>query len=594
MRAVMLMFDSLNRHFLPNYGCTWTKLPNFRRLAEKTLTFDRFYAGSMPCMPARREMHTGRYSFLHRFWSPLEPFDESVIRNLRERGVYTHIVTDHFHYWEDGGSGYLTKFDSHEMIRGQQGDPWIGQVARPGFPATLSRRSGTENWRHDRVNRAFLDREEKMPQAQVFAQAQDFIERNAGEDRWFLQIEAFDPHEPFYSQAEYKQLYDDPYAGKELDWPDYGYNDYGAEATAHVRREYAALLSMCDRYLGALLDQFDRLDLWRDTLLIVNTDHGFLLGEHQMMGKNVMPWYEELVHLPFFLYDPRFPELRGQRRTALAQTIDLVPTLAEFFGADCPRYAQGKSMTPIVREDVPIREAALFGIHGGHINVTDGRYVYMRAPQTRENAPLYEYTLMPNHMNCPFSPAELRGTELTGFSFTRGAKVMKIPSAGAVGTAYDIGNLFFDLERDPRQERPCRNSEEERRLLALMRQEMHAHEAPREQYERIGLPAEGEITERILECPHDTHSSEEGKEAVCLTPAARQLWRAARAQLGEGARRRCALALEAAARVSEGKTEEAGLFGILRETAPEEWNEDGERRLRLIAAAWGTMFEEEG
>ncbi|MEO2039178.1 MAG: sulfatase, partial [Martelella sp.] len=58
MRAVMVMFDSLNRLFLPAYGANDVDLPNFRRLAGRSVTFDRCYAGSMPCMPARREMHT--------------------------------------------------------------------------------------------------------------------------------------------------------------------------------------------------------------------------------------------------------------------------------------------------------------------------------------------------------------------------------------------------------------------------------------------------------------------------------------------------------------------------------------------------------
>ena len=45
MKAIMVMFDSLNRHFLPNYGCDWTVMPQFQRLSEKTLTFDCFYGG---------------------------------------------------------------------------------------------------------------------------------------------------------------------------------------------------------------------------------------------------------------------------------------------------------------------------------------------------------------------------------------------------------------------------------------------------------------------------------------------------------------------------------------------------------------------
>ncbi|MFW6303430.1 MAG: sulfatase-like hydrolase/transferase, partial [Candidatus Sumerlaeota bacterium] len=78
MRAIMIMFDSLNRHMLEPYGSDWVKTPNFKRLAEKTVTFDNAYVGSMPCMPARRELHTGRYNFLHRSWGPIEPFDFST------------------------------------------------------------------------------------------------------------------------------------------------------------------------------------------------------------------------------------------------------------------------------------------------------------------------------------------------------------------------------------------------------------------------------------------------------------------------------------------------------------------------------------
>ncbi len=65
MKAIMVMFDSLNRNFLPPYGCDWVHAPNFKRLAQKSVTFDRAYAGSLPCMPARRELHTGRLNFMH-------------------------------------------------------------------------------------------------------------------------------------------------------------------------------------------------------------------------------------------------------------------------------------------------------------------------------------------------------------------------------------------------------------------------------------------------------------------------------------------------------------------------------------------------
>ncbi|MCR5254511.1 MAG: sulfatase [Acetatifactor sp.] len=485
MRAVMLLFDSLNRRFLPNYGCDFTKLPNFKRLGEKTITFDNFYGGSMPCMPARRELHTGRYNFLHTGWCPMQPFDDSVIDRLSAAGIYTHISTDHYHYWEVGGSGYLNKFTSFEMVRGQEGDPWMGQVADPVIPKTVSNRSG-KLWRQDWVNREFLKREEDMPQAHTFANGLDFIERNCDEDRWFLQIEAFDPHEPFYSQKEYKDLYPHDYHGDHFDWPDYGKNHCTPEETEHARMEYAALMSMCDRYLGKLLDIMDEKDMWQDTMLIVNTDHGFMLGEKEWMGKNVLPQYDELIHTPFFIHDPRNPH-PGERRSSLAQTVDIPATLAEFFDIEPPEFMDGRSLTPVIKNDEAIREGALFGIFGGHINVTDGRFVYMKAPVSAKNGPLYNYTLMPMHMSSSFTREELSHIGVTDeFGFTKGMPVMKL-KAQSDDRAYRQGTRLYDLYADPEELSPISDPDMEEHMQGLMVKLMKENEAPIEQYDRVGL-----------------------------------------------------------------------------------------------------------
>jgi arylsulfatase A-like enzyme len=98
-KAIIVMFDTLCRHYIPSYGNDWIVAPNFKRLAAQTVQFHNAYVGSMPCMPARRELHTGRYNFLHRGWGPLEPFDDSVFEILKQQHVYTHLVTDHLHYW---------------------------------------------------------------------------------------------------------------------------------------------------------------------------------------------------------------------------------------------------------------------------------------------------------------------------------------------------------------------------------------------------------------------------------------------------------------------------------------------------------------
>ncbi len=79
-------------------------------------------------MPARRELHTGRYNFLHRSWSPLEPFDDSMPEILDRTGIHTHLVSDHGHYWEDGGATYHTRYSTWECVRGQEGDHWKGNL----------------------------------------------------------------------------------------------------------------------------------------------------------------------------------------------------------------------------------------------------------------------------------------------------------------------------------------------------------------------------------------------------------------------------------------------------------------------------------
>ena len=180
----------------------------------------------------------------------------------------------------------------------------------------------------------------------------EFIRSNAQADNWFLQIETFDPHEPFFTQAQYKDLYPHEYGGPHFDWPPYARGERGAGGGRALRREYAALLSMCDHYLGRVLDLMDELDLWKDTLLIVNTDHGFLLGEHDWWAKFVQPFYNEVAHTPLFIWDPRSGR-RGGAQPGLVQTIDLPPTLLEYFGVPIPADMQGISLREAAAEDAP-------------------------------------------------------------------------------------------------------------------------------------------------------------------------------------------------------------------------------------------------
>ena len=342
-------------------------------------------------------------------------------------------------------------------------------------------------WRQDWVNRKYMQREELQPQARTFDMGLEFIRTNADQDNWFLHIETFDPHEPYFTQQQYKDLYPHDYEGPHFDWPPYREVRESPEQVQHMRYENAALVSMCDRHMGRVLDVMDELDLWKDTLLIVCTDHGFLLGEHDWWAKCVQPFYNEIAHTPLFLWDPRTGRA-GELSDALVQNIDWGPTLLEAFGVSLTPDMQGIPLTAAVSSDQPLREAILFGIHGGQVNVTDGRYIHMRGPAHPENTPLYDYTLMPAHMRHTFSVGELQDIHLAEpFTFTKGCRTMKI--AAAPGGVHRFGTLLFDLATDPNQERPIDDPEIEQRMISLLLRLMRESGAPPEQYERLGLPS---------------------------------------------------------------------------------------------------------
>ena len=504
MKIVMVMFDTLNRHHLPNYGCDWTVAPNMQRLGDRCVTFDRSYVGSMPCMPARCELHTGRPNFLHRSWGPLEPYHDSVFEILKEQGVYSHFTTDHYHYFEDGGLTYHNRYNTWQFNRGQEGDPWIGQVADPVYPKRVAPFEHRKA-RQDFINRQYMRHEHQHHQTQTFRDGMDFIRRNHDQDNWILQIETFDPHEPYFSAPRYKDLYADHYdryEGKHWDWPIYAHrgDDVTEAEVEHLRYEYASLLSQCDANLGTILRQMDELSMWDDTMLIVWTDHGFFLGERDLLGKCWMPFFEEVSHTPFFVWDPR-TRVRGERREALVQpAVDLAPTMLNFFGHAPTPDMTGKDLAPAIADDTPVRDVAMFGMHGGHVNATDGRYVYMRGPANDTNEPRFDFTRMPTHMANMFLPDELQNIELAEpFSFTKGCRLLKIPTSHNISRNKinhirpDLPTLLFDLQNDPQQCHPLEDPGIEERMTDHMARLMRECDAPSEQYERLGIQSPTEM-----------------------------------------------------------------------------------------------------
>lgn len=516
MKTVFVLFDSLNRLALEAYGGTAIATPNFYRFSKKAVTFDKHYVGSLPCMPARRDMHTGRLNFMHRHWGPLEPFDDSFARILSQNGTYTHMISDHLHYFEDGGWGYANAFDSWDYIRGQEYDPIKAMVQPPikrykekfdtrHYPmenlledGVITRGNSPHmEWKKSRaaINHDFLKEESDFPTAKCFASAFEFLDINADADNWFLQLECFDPHEPFVSPERFREAYNNGYEGKILDWPLYEKSANSPEEIAHIRGNYAALVAMCDEYFGKLLDYFDEHDLWKDTCLMLTTDHGFLLSEHDWWGKNRMPYYEEISHIPLMMWHPQHASSAGARRENITQTPDLMPTILDIHDCPIPNSVTGKSLLPLLNNNTIIHDDIVLGMFSGPVCIVDDTYSYFLYPDDITGDNLYIYTLMPTHMTKHFDMSELQNTELAGpFDFTKGAQVLKVrldPSNGQLGQdGHALGNdksALYNLVSDPGQTTPINDAKTIERLNAAILKHFDQHDVPDDIYTHFGL-----------------------------------------------------------------------------------------------------------
>lgn len=501
MRSVLFLSDTFNRRFMGLYNNAGLRLPNVERLAAKSAVFNNHWTGSAPCMPARRDLMTGRLNFLERHWGPIEAFDQTLPQILRTAGVSSRMVTDHYHYLEIGGENYCQMFDSWEMIRGQEWDPWVSRLHSNEIPEHHGKMVPQYWYNRDR----FKDDESRYPSPRTVQTAADWLEENHDRDDFFLWVEPFDPHEPFEVPKEYLDQVGDDYDGLLYMWPEYKRVDVDANALKHVRNRHLALMLMTDHWLGKVLDVMDRHDMWKDTAFIFTTDHGYMLGEHDYMAKNYMPAYNEVFHIPLIVHLPN-DEGAGKRIDALTQNIDVLPTVMDIHGvaADARRNPiHGASWLPIIRGEVgKTRDFALYGYFGKQINITDGRYTYFRAP-CPENRPLNLYTTIPTDIREYFSTDRLLDPEaITAGCFLPWVRypVYRIPADSfkpnldptlryAWLNDWELVDYLFDVSSDYAQEENLADKAPE--IVGMMTEGLRAalksHDAPAEQFERMRL-----------------------------------------------------------------------------------------------------------
>ncbi len=488
MNVILILLDSLNKQHLEPYGAAAGSSPNFERLARRSIKFENHYVGSLPCMPARRELFSGRKDFLWRPWGHLEAFDHPLPRELAKLGHRTQLITDHYHYWEDGAHGYIESFQGFDIVRGQENDPWrVDPVDMDELPEWAQ---AIERWRpgwgvqHYRNVRDFKD-ESDFFAAQVMTKAGDWLRRNHGRGDYYLQVELFDVHEPFLVPEPYRSMWTEADDPSYTCWPPYQdaarMREFFAQATQgeidFIRGQYKGKVSMADKWLGRLMDTMDDLGVWDDTAVIVTTDHGHDLGERQAFAKS-FPHFDTHANIPLFVWHP---SLAGARTSqALTSTVDLYATILDLAGATGVEAAHSRSFVPVIRGETDhFRDAVLYGNFGTGACCTDGEHVLMQG-YDNEASPLYMYS---GRLVRPGRTDE----EITAGRYIPDVPypVWRIPLAGwgkegsiLVSRSDPVGEEENRIESDPDLAKRMRDL-----LVSLLEEEG----CPPEQFDRLGL-----------------------------------------------------------------------------------------------------------
>ncbi|KPK66220.1 MAG: hypothetical protein AMK73_00705 [Planctomycetes bacterium SM23_32] len=397
MNFVVIISDTLRRDHLGCYGNEWISTPHIDGFAAESLLFENAYCGSFPTVPHRRDVLTGRFTASYTPWAPLSA-DEVVLPDvLRERGYVSMMVCDCPHILENGYH-YDRGFDGFEWIRGQETDRWRTAPEAPPDPCDPAKLRNPEGMRRrHRRNVAWRRYESDTFVARTMTEACRWLERNRRRERFLLYVDTFDPHEPWDAPQWYVDMYDPGYEGEAVDYPQYAPTDFlTAEELRHARALYAAEVTLVDRWVGRLLEKVGDLGLLDDTMVLFTTDHGFLHGEHGIIGKSLIsperfayvPLYEEVNHIPLIVH---FPGADAGVRRAVVQPMDFMPTVVELACATMPETVHGRSFAGVLRgEGDEHREFAVsspyIGGESAPATVTSGRWsaVFWSAPREGE------------------------------------------------------------------------------------------------------------------------------------------------------------------------------------------------------------------
>jgi arylsulfatase A-like enzyme len=375
LNIILINADTFRYDNLFDRAAMPVRTPNLDAFSRRAVSMERFYSGSFPTIPERTELISGHYNWPWYAWRPLA--EKNVLpRLLAGRGYVTQLLCDCPHLFN---ANFHTTFHAAYTLRGQEGDSYFLRMNMPIGEAMPREKTRTGHHFQDRnlvdlhrwTNFAWRGEEDTFP-PRTASLAVRWLEENDRFRPFFLNVEFFDPHEPWDPPEYLVRRYDPGYTGRPMLHPNYGKaTDYTPEELRNLRAHYCAEAELVDRWVGRIFQKIDDLGLWDSTIVIFTTDHGTSLGEHNRTGKTNIndhddrrwPLYPEIAHIPCLV---AAPGLRGGRSLdLLAQPVDLLPTLLDLAGLEVtpPEPFHGGSFAPALRGESqpPLREFAASG-----------------------------------------------------------------------------------------------------------------------------------------------------------------------------------------------------------------------------------------
>jgi arylsulfatase A-like enzyme len=198
----------------------------------------------------------------------------------------------------------------------------------------------------------------------------DWLETRGGAP-WFAHVSYLRPHPPFLAPEPYVSRYDPasvpmpvraptraedgaqhPLFSLIVSHPFLAASDDEQELR-ELRATYFGMMHEVDHHLGRLFDWLDETGTADDTVVVLTSDHGEMLGDHYVMHK--LGWFDASYHVPCIVRAPgaRFDAARGTKVDAFTENVDVMPTILDLLDAPAPLQCDGRALTGWLQGDAP-------------------------------------------------------------------------------------------------------------------------------------------------------------------------------------------------------------------------------------------------